>query len=120
MEQHSMRSTNGAMGTGARLGLVGIGILALLVSSVLAVSAVAQEEVPLVDIPKTGMKSGRLTAKGDSSAEISGQAYSFHSKIVFADDEGRQREWKDFKKGDHVQYHLKQERIDFLVLELPK
>jgi hypothetical protein len=95
-------------------------VLAFLVSGVMAVSAVEQQELPLVELPKTGLKSGRLTAKGDSSAGISGQAYAFHSKIVFADDEGRQREWKDFKRGDFVQYRLKQERIDFLVLELPK
>jgi hypothetical protein len=112
---------NDTMKTGLMRGFVGAALLALLLSGGAAYGEKSQDvDVPLVELPKTGMKSGLLTAKGDTSAGISGQAYAFHSKIVFADDEGRQREWKDFKKGDYVQYRLKQERIDFLVLELPK
>jgi hypothetical protein len=103
--------------------IFGAMLLVFFVLGVMTVGAappVQEETLQLVDIPKTGMKSGQLTSKGDSSATISGQAYAFHPKIVFADDERAPREWKDFKKGDFVQYRLKQERIDFLVLELPK
>jgi len=73
-----------------------------------------------VQIPATGMKSGRLTAKEEGSAAINGQSYAFHSKIVFADDEREPIQWSNFKKGDEVQFHLKQERIDFLILVRPK
>jgi hypothetical protein len=100
--------------------LGGVFLVTLLSGGVAYSAKDDKDDVLMVELPKTGLKSGKLTAKGDTSAQISGQAFAFHSKIVFADDEGRQREWKDFKKGDFVQYRLKGERIDFLVLELPK
>jgi len=77
-------------------------------------------DAPLVELPKTDLKSGRLTDRHDKSAEISGREHAFHAQIKFADDEGNAREWKTFRKGDYVQYHLKQGQIDFLILELPK
>lgn len=101
-------------------GLVGILLLAVLVVGGPAVFAAQQEDPPKVEIPTTGMKEGRITARHDRSVEINRKEFTFHPKIVFADDEGNQREWKDFKRGDFVQYRLKQDRIDFLLLELPK
>jgi len=103
-----------------RQALVGVALLAFLLSGGPAVSVIAQEAAQPVEIPKTGMQSGKLTAKHDNSAEISGRAYAFHPKVGFASEEGSPLEWKEFKKGDRVHYHLKGERIDFLVLELPK
>jgi hypothetical protein len=101
--------------------LAGSALLAVLLSGGMAFGEVeSQEELPPVQIPATGMKSGRLTDKGEKSAEISGKDYAFHPKIVFGDDEERPLEWKDFKRSDEVQYHLKQERIDLLILVRPK
>lgn len=96
--------------------LAGIALLALLLSGGPAVSLFAQQ----VELPKSGLQSGQLTGKSDSSAEIGRRAYAFHPKVVFASEEGSALEWKDFKKGDRVQYRLKGERIDFLVLLLPQ
>lgn len=96
--------------------LTGVALLILLLSGGPAVSLFAQQ----VELPTSGMQSGQLTGKSDSSAEIGGRAYAFHPKVVFASEQGNQMEWKEFKKGDRVQYHLKGERIDFLVLILPQ
>lgn len=99
----------------------GVALLAVLLSGgpVIGTSSAA-EDLSAPQIPQTGMKSGQLTSKHENSAEISGQVYSFHPKVAFASEEGNAMEWKEFKKGDRVQYHLKGERIDFLVLLLPK
>lgn len=106
--------------TMTRRGFIGAVLLAVLLSGGVALGAKNDPDPPSVQVPTTDMKSGRLTAKQEKSAEISGQDYTFHLKIVFADDQGRVREWKEFRRGDYVQYHLKQGQIDFLVLELPK
>jgi hypothetical protein len=115
----SMRSA--ARESMARRGIIGAVLLAcLLLSGGPAFSEEEAPEAPPVEVPKTGMKSGQLTAKHEKSAEINGQEYAFHLKILLADDRGEWREWKEFKRGDYVQYHLKQGQIDFLLLELPK
>ncbi len=103
-----------------RQALAGIALLALLLSGAPAASVHADDAVQQVEIPKTGMQSGQLTGKSDSSAEIGGRGYAFHKKVVFASEEGSPLEWNAFKKGDRVQYHLKGERIDFLILILPQ
>ena len=124
MANNDTQSVGNTTGTRMRHGMLWASLLALVLVGGLATGAVAQQEVQqgiqLVDLPTTGMKSGQLTAKHDNSAEISGLAYTFHPKVAFASEEGSPMEWKDFKKGDRVQYHLKQERIDLLVLVLPQ
>lgn len=120
MMEFSARSVHKTAGTSMRRSVLWAGILALVLVGGLATVAVAQQEIQLVDLPKTDMKSGQITATYDKSVMISGREYAFQPKVVFADDARNPREWKEFKKGDFVQYHLKQERIDFLVLELPK
>ena len=101
--------------------LAGIALLALLLSGGPAFGASKTgEDLSPPQIPKTGMKLGQLTAKHASSAEISGRAYAFHPKVAFASEDGSPLEWKEFKKGDRVQYHLKGERVDFLILLLPQ
>jgi hypothetical protein len=80
-----------------------------------------QEDVrPPIVPPATGMKSGHITTTHKASVEINGTSYNFHPNIVLADDEGRPLEWSKYKKGDEVQFHLKREQIDYLILVLPK
>jgi hypothetical protein len=110
----------GAIKTGLAWSFAGAGMLTILLSGGPAFGVVNDPDPPTVEVPTTDMKSGLLTSKQDKAAGINGQDHAFHLKIVFADDTGRVREWKEFKKGDHVQYHLKQGQIDFLLLELPK
>lgn len=102
--------------------VAGIALLAFLLSGWPAVG-VAEPDTEVYEpfkVPKTGMKDGRLTGRHENSAEISGRDYAFHPKIEFGDDEGKRLPWRDFKKGDMVQFHLKQEKIDYLILVPPK
>lgn len=118
MRENSARSTTDGM----RRALAGIALLTFLLSGGMAFGAAEPDTeiyTPL-KIPKVGMKNGRLTDMREKGAEISGGDYKFHPKIEFGDDEERRVEWKDFKKGDEVQYHLKQEQIDLLIKVLPK
>jgi len=115
-----MESSTQSAAQRMRQALAGIALLALLLSGAPAISVNAQETAQPAQVPKTGLRAGQLTAKHDSSAEISGRAYAFHPKVAFVDEKGSELEWKEFKKGDRVQYHLKGERIDFLILLLPQ
>jgi hypothetical protein len=69
-----------------------------------------------IQIPKTDMKSGKITARHERSVEIGGREYEFHKQVVFVDDEGERRTWNEFKKGNDVQYRLSKGQIDLLVL----
>jgi hypothetical protein len=111
-----------AHATVVQRGFFGAALAMFLLSGGLAFSATDTEAPPPppLQIPQTSMKDGRLTATNENSAEISGRGYAFHPKIEFGDDEGERRQWKEFKKGDQVQFHLKQEKVDYLILVLPK
>lgn len=98
------------------------GLLALMlaVGMIFSVAVAGADEIDpksiLPQIPKTDLKSGQITAKGEHSVAINGHDYTFQKTIVFADDEGEWREWTEFKKRDDVQFHLKQGQIDYLIL----
>ncbi len=98
-------------------GLTGAVLLALLLYGGVAFSAGNDEtNPPAFQVPKTGMKSGHITARHETSIEISGISYAFHPKVEFWTDERQQLPWNEFKRGDEVQFHLKQDKIDYLVL----
>jgi hypothetical protein len=120
MAESNVRSA--AHMTLAQSGLIGAALLVFLLFGGPAFGAADTEAPPSppLQIPQTGMKDGRLTATHENSAEISGRNYAFHPKIEFGDDEGERRQWKEFKKGDQVQFHLKQEKVDYLILVPPK
>lgn len=119
MTESSARSA--AQTTMTRRGFIGAVLLAFLLSGGLAFSASNDEtNPPPFQMPKTGMKSGHITAKYETSVGISGTDYAFHPKIEFWTDEGGQLEWKEFKRGDEVQFHLKQGKVDYLVLITPQ
>ena len=96
----------------------GLVLLAFLLSGGTVFGAGTEDEnnPPPFQMPKTGMKAGHITAKHEKSAEISGKDYAFHPKVEFWTDEGGQLEWKEFKRGDEVLFHLKQDKIDYLIL----
>ena len=116
-----MRPMESTMKRGFARSCAGVGILALLLSGGPAFSAVNDEtNSPAFQMPKTGMQSGHITAKHETSVGISGKDYAFHPKVEFWTDEGGQLEWKEFKRGDEVQFHLKQGKVDYLILNSPK
>jgi hypothetical protein len=121
MAEPSIRLTQGTARAMAKHGLVWAGLLVLFLSGGVAFGAGnEQTNPPSFQMPKTGMRSGQITAKHEASVEINGRAYAFHPKVEFWTDEGGQLEWKEFKRGDEVQFHLKQEKVDYLVLIQPK
>jgi hypothetical protein len=98
-----------------------LALVALVLSGALALGAQQEEgAVAQVELPTSGLKSGQLTAKQEKAAAIDGREYPFHPTIVFADDEGNPRDWQSFKRGDVVQYRLKQGQLEVLILVLPK
>jgi hypothetical protein len=65
-------------------------------------------------------KSGQVTEKKGNRLEIDKKDYVLQANVTVKDDEGRPRELSDVVPGTMVQFHLKQGRIDQLVLVLPK
>ena len=120
MADYSTRSMDKTAGTRMRHGALWAGILALVLAGGLAVGAVAEEGTHLAPVPTTGMQSGKVTDKHDTSIKINGQEYALHPKVTLADDQEVEAAWEDFKKGSQVWFHLKQEKIDYLILELPR
>ena len=65
-------------------------------------------------------KSGQVTDKQGNKLEIDKKDYVLKSDVTVRDDEGRPRELSEVLPGAVVQFHLKQGRIDQLVLILPR
>lgn len=65
-------------------------------------------------------KSGQVTDKKGSHLEIDKKDYVLQAKVTVTDDEGKPRDLSEVVPGAMVQFHLKQGRIDQLVLLLPK
>ncbi len=65
-------------------------------------------------------KSGQVTAKHGTIVEIGGVAYSMDAEATIKDDEERPRTLNDVKVGAEVKFHLKRDKIDQLILLLPK
>lgn len=65
-------------------------------------------------------KSGQVTDKNGNRLEIDKKDYVLRPDVTVRDDEGKQRELTEVVPGAMVQFHLKQGRIDQLVLVLPR
>ena len=65
-------------------------------------------------------KSGRVTDKKGNRLEIDKKDYVLQANVTVRDEEGKPRDLSEVMPGAFVQFHLKQGRIDQLVLLLPK
>ena len=65
-------------------------------------------------------KSGQVTDRQGNRLEIDKKDYLLKSDVTVRDDEGKPRDLKEVTPGSIVQFHLKQGRIDQLVLVLPR
>ena len=65
-------------------------------------------------------KSGQVTDKTKNRIEIDKKDYVLQANVTVRDDEGRPRDLSEVTPGSFVQFHLKQGRIDQLVLVLPR
>lgn len=63
---------------------------------------------------------GEVTANWGEALSVDGQEYPLATGVMVSDDDGNQREVKDFVPGTSVKYHLKNGKIDIVVLVLPK
>jgi hypothetical protein len=65
-------------------------------------------------------KSGQVTDKKGNRLEIDKKDYVLRPDVTVRDDEGKPKDLSEVVPGAMVQFHLKQGRIDQLVLVLPK
>jgi hypothetical protein len=65
-------------------------------------------------------KSGQVTDKKGNRLEIDKKDYVLRPDVTVRDEEGRPRDLSEVAPGAMVQFHLKQGRIDQLVLVLPR
>ncbi len=65
-------------------------------------------------------KSGQVTGKHGNRLEIDKKDYVLQANVTVRDDEGKPKDLNDVTPGAMVQFHLKQGRIDQLVLLLPR
>ena len=65
-------------------------------------------------------KSGQVTDKHGNRLEIDKKDYVLQANVTVRDDEGKPRDLGEVTPGAMVQFHLKQVRIDQLVLILPR
>ncbi len=64
--------------------------------------------------------SGVVTGIQGQSIEIDRNRYGFHKELTVADDEGRERKLQEIRTGIKIQYHLKQGKVDQLIIRLAR
>lgn len=102
-------------------GARGVGLVVFLSASGLAVSDSARSWAETSSPqPRTGFQSGQVTGKQGHSIQINQREYLLDKEVTVKDDENRPRELNDIREGAEVLFHLQRDRIDQLVLILPK
>lgn len=71
-------------------------------------------------IMQPGLQFGEITAHGGDTIEINRKEYMLHPNIMIKDEQDQSRELKDLRLGTLVWFHLKQGRIDQIVIMVPK
>ena len=130
--QSRRRRPAGLSGTLGIIGFSGGGLraaLALLMIGLVLMGGVpfgsveagwAQGAGPSSSAGSATFQSGQITANLATGLQMDHKHYPLDSIVTITDDEGRARELKDLVPGSRVQFHLKQGRIDKIVLILPK
>ena len=70
--------------------------------------------------PLAGFQSGQVTGKQGTTLAIDNNSYQLTPDVSVKDEEGNPLQLSDVVPGVEVMFHLKQGRIDKLVLILPK
>ena len=68
----------------------------------------------------TSLPSGQVTAQRVDEIQISNRNYPLDPNVVVIDDAGSPSNLKDLKPGDLVRFHLRQGRVDRIILIIPK
>lgn len=69
---------------------------------------------------RLGYQTGQVTARHGQSIQINKKDYAVDDSVTVKDDEDRPRELKDIKEGSEVQFHLRRDKIDAIILILPR
>ncbi len=110
----------GQGGTGNRLGVVPWIMLILLVVSSMGVISSEGWAERAEPVSYAGFQSGQVTDKRRNEIQIDKQGYSLHPMITITDDEGSLRDLQELTPGTWVKFHLKEQRIDQIVIILPR
>ncbi|MFQ5992767.1 MAG: hypothetical protein ACE5NA_10070 [Nitrospiraceae bacterium] len=100
------------------LGGLVIGVIVFATGSVGMVADRSAEASVVMDT--AGWPSGQVTGKQTNSIRIDGRAYLLHGELALVDDEGKTVAWSALAVGSWVKFHMKDGRIDRLVLLLPR
>jgi hypothetical protein len=88
---------------------------ALMVSSHVDIVVAAQKEVSQIE----GFVMGEVTDKRDNVIRIDSREYPFLADVIVKDQNLTPRTLKDVVTGTQVMFHLKQGRIDQIIILLP-
>jgi len=69
---------------------------------------------------RLGYQTGQVTAIQKHSIQINKKDYEVDESVTVKDDEDRTRELKDIKEGAEIQFHLRRDKIDAIILILPR
>ncbi len=66
------------------------------------------------------LQQGEVTANNGQDILIDNNRYPVLPSVLVTDDEGRPRDLKEFVRGTQVRFHLRNNKIDQLVMMLPR
>lgn len=69
---------------------------------------------------RLGYQTGQVTGLRGHTIQIDKKEYEVDASVTVKDDENRQRELKDVKEGSEIQFHLRRDKIDTIILMLPR
>lgn len=65
-------------------------------------------------------QTGQVTGLQGRTIQINKKDYEVDASVTVKDDENRPRELKEVKEGSEIQFHLKRDKIDTIILMLPR
>lgn len=80
----------------------------------------AEPETVNVKASLAMLQPGEVTANQGGDILIDNKRYSVLSFAIVTDDEGKPRDLKEFVPGMQVRFHLRSDKIDQLVMMLPR
>lgn len=69
---------------------------------------------------RTGLRSGQVTGRQGTGIQIDGKNYKLAPDVTIKDNEGNTRDISAFLEGTAIQFHVRRDQIDQLILILPR
>ncbi len=67
-----------------------------------------------------GLRSGQVTGRQGTGIQIDGKDYKLAPDVTIKDNEGNLRDINVFREGVAIQFHVRRDQIDQLILILPR